>query len=299
MCTECQEKTVARVLSRREVSVELQTELLGTRRAQLTCEDEVGSALSSFYQRVRDEIAIHDPLEQEKHDQDRATLALVPFARRLIADHSDPLLAAVRIAAVGNMIDYTFGEEFDIEGALRDSLDMAFEMNDIDAFRSRLSAASLLVLCTDNAGEVVFDRVLLEAIQQWRRSVGLAPLEITVLVKGGPILNDALVADARLAGMDEVARIMDTGTDTIGILREHLSRAADELLMSADVIISKGMANFETAFEDDEFRRRAFFLLKAKCIPVATIIGVPLNSLVLAEGAAHDEWKRNLAGLDV
>lgn len=290
MCVGCQAGTVLRVLRRRDVSSDVRLTLVEERNAGLSNDDELGRSLSQFYADARQRIGIDDPLEDEKRQQNEKALSLLPLARDIIGRHDDPLLGAVRVAAVGNMIDFSFGEDFDVEAALTSCLDMQFAINDLDRLRERLRSAASLVLCTDNAGEVVFDRLLLDAIQAWRQGEGLSPLAMTVLVKGGPILNDALRADAAQARLGDVAEIMDTGSATAGILQDLLSPEARARIYGADIVLAKGMANFETTFEDPGFRSRAFFLLKAKCAPIATVLNAPEQSLILADGSLHDDW---------
>ncbi|WP_051208448.1 damage-control phosphatase ARMT1 family protein [Propionicicella superfundia] len=286
-CIECQSKTVLRVLDGHGVTPELRDALLTEQQQFLQPGRELGRSLSEFYAHTRGRIGVDDPLAQAKADNDAAVLGLVPMAQEMIADHPDPLYAAVRVAAVGNMMDFSFGTQFDVHQALLDSLELDFAINDLDRLRDRLRTARDLTLCTDNAGEIVFDRLLLDTIRQWRANEGLPPLRLTVVVKGGPAINDALRADATAARMGEIADVRDTGTASIGVIRSLVEPSTLAHLDAADLILTKGMANFETTVEDDVFRPRTFYLLKAKCAPVAGMLGVPVGSLVLADGAVH------------
>jgi uncharacterized protein with ATP-grasp and redox domains len=276
---------VQRVLIEQEVPVDVRSSLLQDQQRLVRPGDELGRSLSEFYVHTRRRIDVDDPLAAAKHATNLAALKLVPLARQMIADHPDPLFAAVRIAAVGNMMDFSFGSKFDVRQALHDSLALDFAINDLDRLRERLRSAHELILCTDNAGEIVFDRLLLDAVQRWRAEEGLGALALTVVVKGGPILNDALPSDATAAGMDDVAEVIDTGTASIGVIRGWVDASTQARLDAADLILAKGMANFETTFEDDVFRSRAFYLLKAKCAPVAGLLDVGINALVLADGS--------------
>lgn len=284
-CLECQSQTVQRVLVEQNVAADVRSSLMQDQQRLVRPGDELGRSLSGFYVHTRRRIGVDDPLAAAKHGTNVAALDLVPVARQMIADHADPLFAAVRIAAVGNMMDFSFGSQFDVRKALHDSLSLDFAVNELDRLRERLRSARELTLCTDNAGEIVFDRLLLDAVQRWRAENGLSPLALTVVVKGGPILNDALVADATAAGMDDIAEVIDTGTASIGVIRGFVDASTQARLDVADLILAKGMANFETTFEDDVFRSHAFYLLKAKCAPVASLLGVDVNSLVLADGS--------------
>lgn len=296
-CVECQSNTVMRVLKRQDIPLELQEAVLGDQDDYLVPGRELGRSLSEFYNHARERLAIDDPLADAKRQHDEAVLEMLPAARELIAAQPDALQAAIRVSAVGNTLDFSISDSFDVPGLLRDAMELEFAINDIDRLRDRLRTAKDLVLFTDNAGEVVFDRLLLDAVQRWRAEQGLTPLELTVVVKGGPTLNDALREDAELAGMNEIATIADTGYPAMGIIRGLVAPQTLEVIENADVVIAKGMANFETTFEDDVIPLHTFYLLKAKCLPVASLVGAPVGTLVLADGAVHSPaGKATVAG---
>lgn len=284
-CVECQSNTVKRVLKRQPISAALQSEIEQEQAAFLIPGRELGRSLSQYYNHARDRMGIDDPLADAKRQHDDAALAMVPVARDLIATSDDPLLTAIRISAVGNTMDFAISDTFDVPGLLRDAVTLEFGINDIDRLTARLRRARTLVLFTDNAGEVVFDRLLLDAIQQWRADAALPPLDLTVVVKGGPTLNDALREDAQRAGLDAIAAVADTGFPAMGIVRGLVTQDVLDIIESADVVIAKGMANFETTFEDDTIPLRTFYLLKAKCAPVAGLVGTSVDTLVLADGS--------------
>ena len=121
----------------------------------------------------------------------------------------------------------------------------------------------------DNAGEIVLDRLLIERLPKGR---------VTVAVRGGAILNDALRADAEEAGLAELARIVDNGCRAPGTPLDAVSPAFRKLFEEADLIISKGQGNYETL---SDVAAPLVFLLKVKCPMVARHIGEPLGSLVV------------------
>lgn len=286
-CVECQSNTVLRVLRRQDIEPELEQSLIGDQDAFLVPGRELGRTLSEFYNHARLTMGIDDPLAEPKRVHNQAVLAMLPAARELVAESSDALAMAIRISAVGNTMDFSIADTFDVPSLLQDAQELAFSIDDIDRFRARLLEAQTLVLFTDNAGEIVFDRLLLDTIQQVRATAGLPTLDLTVVVKGGPTLNDALREDAHRAGMADIATIVDTGYPAMGIVRGLVSDSTLTLIEDADVVLAKGMANFETTFDDDVIPVHTFYLLKAKCPPVANLVGAPVGTLVLADGALH------------
>ena len=143
-------------------------------------------------------------------------------------------------------------------------------------FVDRVAASQRLLYLCDNAGEIVFDRVLLEIL----RGMGK---DVIAVVKGAPVINDATMEDARAAGLDECADVIDNGNDGIGTLLEACSPRFRDAYRSADLVISKGQANFETlAGEGDE---RIFFLFKVKCPVVAGFLKRRDGDIVIMRNA--------------
>ena len=126
----------------------------------------------------------------------------------------------------------------------------------------------------DNAGEIVFDRLLVDAILE----AAAARLEITVAVRGGPVLNDATLEDARAAGFPEGVRLLENGSDAPATLLEQCSEAFRQVFGEADLVLAKGQGNYESLSGVD---RPVYFLLKAKCQVVASDLGCAPGDLVL------------------
>jgi uncharacterized protein with ATP-grasp and redox domains len=127
----------------------------------------------------------------------------------------------------------------------------------------------------DNAGETVFDRVLIEALD----------VPIVYAAKGGPVLNDATVEDALAAGLDRGADVVSTGSDAPGTIVERCAGDFQQLYREAEMVIAKGQANYETL---SEAGTRLFFLLQAKCPVIARDIGVPVGSIILKRGERRE-----------
>jgi uncharacterized protein with ATP-grasp and redox domains len=176
----------------------------------------------------------------------------------------------VRIAIAGNIIDLAPGIQFTLEATLERVLHQPFVINDLETLRQVLSQTGSILYLADNAGETVFDRVLIETLEQ----------PVIYAVKGGPTLNDATWEDAVAAGIEEVAKIVSTGSDAPGTVLESCSPAFRQLYDEAEVIIAKGQANHEALGDGD---RRLFFLLQVKCPVLGREIGVEPGNIVLQQ----------------
>jgi len=212
-----------------------------------------------------------DPYAAAKAESTREALRLYPRLRALAAEDGDRLERATRIAIAGNVIDFGPSADFDIEETLESVLYQPFAINDIAAFRKALSGARSVLYLGDNAGETVFDRVL----------IGALGVPVTYAVKGGPIINDATLEDALAAGLDKMAEVVSTGSDAPGTILSGCSAEFRALYKQADLIMAKGQANYETLSAGGE---QLFFLLKVKCPVIARDVGVPLGSIVLKQG---------------
>jgi len=171
----------------------------------------------------------------------------------------------VKLAAAGNIIDFGVGSEFDLERTLEETLKGDLTVDDSEKLAQALEAASSLLLISDNAGEIVFDRFLLDEGLRLGK-------QVYVSVKSGGILNDATYEDAVRAGIREPVKIVETGSDSLGIILDECSPSFKQVFFDAGVVISKGQANYETL---DDAPRPIFFVLRAKCPIVADRLAVP------------------------
>lgn len=212
-----------------------------------------------------------DPYRAARRASTAQALAMYPRLQACIAASPDPLETAVRIAAAGNAIDLAACAAYDLDEALRAAMEQPLVIDHLDDFRRTVFQAGALVYLGDNAGEAVFDRLLIETLG----------LPVTFVVKGGPSINDVLLEDAHAAGLDRVAPLVSNGTDWIGTHLPALSPACRELLENAPLILAKGQANLMTLIDFEPPAGRCFFLLKVKCQPVARLVGAPPGSHVL------------------
>lgn len=235
----------------------------------------------AIYKLVREKTGVDDPYLQIKDQSNQFALAVYPQLKRKLENSSDSLLTAVELAIAGNIIDYGVKNTLDVNQELEKIL--ADEQQKIqregaaffqyDTFKSSLMHAGNILYLADNAGEIVFDRVLLEEIHKHYPEI-----EISFVVKGQPAINDALEKDALDCGIHTVARVISSGSDAPGTLLPYCSDSFRQLFQDADMIISKGQGNFETL---SDANRPIFFLLLAKCPVIAAHIGCHVGDIIL------------------
>lgn len=236
--------------------------------------EAVPSRLGSDRDRlVREITGCPDPYTDMKRRANSEALLLLPKLEALVGSQpaDERFRAACLLSCVGNVIEYDVpGHSHDVASALEEAWDEGFFIDDTECFRALIKPSVDILLLTDNAGEIVFDRLLAREL----RSLGC---RVTVAVKGGPALNDALVEDALMAGISsDVDEIIDTGTDAIGINLEESSESFRSRFHNAELIVSKGMANWETLTELPA-PCPVLFLFRTKCEPVAQTVEAPLE----------------------
>jgi uncharacterized protein with ATP-grasp and redox domains len=234
-----------------------------------------------LYRRVAELSGNPDPFATVKRQHNELALSLVPGMRDWIDRADDRVDAAARIAAAGNLIDLGAQSRIgDLDAALKQALERDHQLWEIDSLSHALDVANAILVVGDNAGETVFDRLLLEELARRRPEATIA-----YAVRGGPIINDATADDARAAGIDRVAEILSTGSDIPGILLEAVDDDFLQWFATADLVISKGQGNFETlADQGDQCNREVFFILTVKCGAVSQHLGVPQGASVLTRG---------------
>ena len=215
-----------------------------------------------------------DPYKDVKKKFNTFALGLLNDLKKRVEQSDRPLDTAVRLAIAGNIID--FGARTTLEPhTVLDTIDHALAhrvRGDMESLLERLATAERLLWIGDNAGEIVFDRLVLEMIPH------ACP---TFVVRGGPALNDATLADAAETGISARMPVITSGAAIPGTVLKACSPAFLKAFQSADVIIAKGQGNYETLPHDDG---RIFFLFKAKCPVVATSAGVDVGDMVVRRG---------------
>ncbi len=225
-----------------------------------------------IHQLVRQQTNSIDPYRQAKEDATQQALALYPQLKEMVSKAKDPLETAVRIAIAGNIIDLGVSESYDLEATLERVLIQPFAINDLNSLRTSLAKSSSILYLADNAGETVFDRVLIEVLN----------LPVTYVVKAQPIINDAIREDAVAAGIEQVGEIIDNGSDAVGTVLNDCSTSFRNRFEQAELIIAKGQANYESLSDS---QAPLFFLLQAKCSVIARDLDVPEGASILKKQA--------------
>ncbi len=226
---------------------------------------------------------ISDPYEQLKIYSNEISRKIVEqiesegwIKSSSVEREADDFDTACRLAIAGNIIDYSAGIDVNYDTVLTSvKKSMAAELHGVStkSLLKKISESKKIMYILDNAGEVFFDRFLLEQINNEK---------LTLVVKGGPIVNDATLFDAEAAGLQHlVHRIIDTGHNSQGVIRAYCSDVFWEAFNASDLIISKGMANFETLYRQTD--KEIFFLFRAKCDRIADVIGCKKMDYVIVE----------------
>jgi len=230
-----------------------------------------------IHRMVRRETHTADPYAQSKRDATAQAMTLLPALRERVRTAPDPLETAVRIAIAGNIIDDGAADHFELQATLARVLEQPFAIDGLTPLREALRGAETILYLADNAGETVFDRLLIETIAR----------PVTYVVKAGPVINDATREDALAADLAAVSDIIDNGSDAPGTLLDRCSPAFREQFARAPLIIAKGQANYETL---SEIQAPVFFLLLVKCAIIADDLGIPNGSVVLKAPVSMSRW---------
>lgn len=220
--------------------------------------------------RMSEKIDLYD--EQKAHATAQAT-HYIPFLRETIEKSNDPFTALLKTAVVGNVIDLAAEVTFDLHDAITSVFDTPFAQDDSSQLRQALEGAQTLLYIGDNAGEHLFDALAIKTLKK------LYPeLDITYMVRGNPIINDVTMAEAKAANMDQICTLLDSGVNTPGYVYERSSQEAKALFDTADLIIAKGMGNYECM--SPTRRNNICFLLKIKCSVVSRSLGHEIGSII-------------------
>jgi len=211
-----------------------------------------------------------DPYREMKSESTKKALSLYPSLKSRVEKSNDRVLAAIKIAIAGNVIDFGANWGFDIEHDIGEVLEKNFAVCDYNRFKDGLDKADEILYIGDNAGECVFDRILIEEMKK----------PVIYVVRDVPIINDAIYEDAVQAGIDKVATILSSGTDAPGTILKTCSSEFKNIYKKSKFIISKGQGNYEALSSEN---RPIFFLLKAKCGVIADDIGVSEGDIILKE----------------
>jgi len=234
--------------------------------------DQSPPVMGQYIHKTIRELSGHDdPYKKIKDRFNNFSLKLYPDLKQRIQSSSNPMDTAVRIAIAGNIIDFGVNAKID-RSMVFDTIEQALSaqvFGNIEVLCDSIDSAENILYLGDNCGEIVFDRLLIEQL----------PVDnVTFVVRGGPIINDATIADARATGMTELVNVIDNGSDIPGTVLEKCSKEFRECFAHSDLIIAKGQGNYETL---SSCEKNIFFLLKAKCPVISGHMGCEQGSFIV------------------
>jgi len=221
-----------------------------------------------IYKEVRKITGVADPYKKIKELNIQEAISLYPELKEIIRKSDNKLLTAIRIAIAGNVIDLGVGKEFNIVEDVRKILNQEFSIFDFNEFVKHLEKANSILYIGDNAGESVFDKILIEELKK----------PVTYVVRDIPVINDVTYEDAIASGINEVAEIISSGSSAPAVIPELCDENFMKKFNAADMVISKGQGNYEGL---SNVERSVFFLLKAKCNVIANDLNVKENDIIL------------------
>lgn len=227
-------------------------------------------ATTFIHRRVR-RMLRKDPFKGIKSEYNQISLRLYPHLKKMVQESSDPLWTASRLAIAGNVIDFGIFTSVDIEGTIGRALESPLAVDHYQSFRRALARAKEVLYLLDNAGEVVFDRILIETLTSRGKKV-------VAVVKGSSIINDCTFQDAREAGITDICEVIDNGSDGVGTILEWTSQDFRQRYDQYPFIISKGQGNFETLRDPG---KAIYYLFQSKCEVVSRELGLSLGSMIL------------------
>lgn len=213
-----------------------------------------------------------DPCLEIKKQCNELALKLQPELREIVERSSDRYLTAAKLAIAGNIIDFATPSEFSpkiMSDTINETLSSPVDPTAFELLKKSIENADKVLYLGDNAGEIIFDKIFIDELPKDK---------ITFCVRGLPILNDALMDDAKKAGLTSTVKVIDSGTDLPGIIPDECSAELNSCFNEADLIIAKGQGNFETLNNID---KNIFFLFKVKCQTVANETGCEIGDTVI------------------
>lgn len=238
------------------------------------------AVIEDIWRKIVKKIGSSDPFRLLKSNQNQKIMDLYPFFEKMVNEAADPLYLAVKLSILGNSMDLMVADpSLTVERSIADKVKLPLSDENYSKFRKQLQATQHLLIFGDNAGEIVFDKLLIETIKK------IYQPEIAFVVRSVPTLNDATFDEAKTVGIDEIATVIENGIDgpLPGTVLNRCSSEVNDLVRQSDLIISKGGGNFDTLDEERKrLNKNISFLLLSKCEPYYRHFGVQIYQPILA-----------------
>lgn len=222
-----------------------------------------------------------DPYKEEKKEYNDQALSMLPELEYIIQQSADPFFTALRLAIAGNIIDFAASDNFDLQATINRALLTEFATDHSVILKNKIANAKTILYLGDNAGEIVFDKLFIQTINH---------PDLTYVVRGAPIINDATIEDSEYIRMKEIANVISNGYDAPSTIPDKSSKKFQQFFGKADLIISKGQGNLEGLLPLND--NRIFFLLMVKCNVMAELLNVEKDSLVVYNPSCQKKDQR-------
>lgn len=225
---------------------------------------------------LKKQINVEDPYRGIRQFYNKLFLDIQDEFEKKINQGMNPLEEAVKYAILGNIIDFNpihNNSLDDIMTFFNERENLKFEINDMTQMLDQLSEAKTLLYLGDNCGEICLDKILIKKLKERYPN-----LTVYFGVRGVPVVNDSILEDAYMVGMDEYATIISNGDKSLGTVLKHTSQEFQRTFSEADIVIAKGQANYESLSETE--KDHMYFLLMTKCAVIASDLGVSVSSLI-------------------
>ncbi|NLT51349.1 MAG: DUF89 family protein [Ignavibacteria bacterium] len=272
-CYSCHTSTVKKLIEKFKPLSNSANELLN--ETQILLKENANTdnpyLAAKIHRLVRKKLNNPDPYSEEKMFTNNLILSEYENWKMYIEKSSNPLLCSAKLAIAGNVIDYgAKSVNGNITDLIKNNLEKPLAIDDSEELFEQIKKAKNVLYLGDNSGEIVFDRIFIETIKH---------PDVFFVVRGEPVINDVTFQDAVQTGMNNICKIISNGYDAPSTLLEYCSDEFLEIFYKADLVISKGMGNFEGLYTNKE--KNIYFLLMAKCKPIANMLKVNIGDLVI------------------
>ncbi len=273
-CLICQVKSLGKRIEKYQIPEGQRDQMVGAMIRKIAATDLQNSLSPEITREILAHLKassqVSDPYRFEKDQSNREMLQRYDEFKTLVRSSGNPFETALRLAIAGNIIDFGPNHTFDVEATIQRVLSSDFAIDHSEQLQREIKNAKTILYLGDNCGELVLDKLFLETI---------AHPDVWFAVREQPVLNDATPREAAEVGIHELAHILPNGDDCPSTLLHRVSPEFTEIYRRADLIISKGMGNYEgLMFETDP---RLFFLLMVKCPVIGEKIGAPQGDFVV------------------
>ncbi|MCD6223845.1 MAG: DUF89 family protein [Deltaproteobacteria bacterium] len=234
------------------------------------------------YENIKKILNNNDPYKKVKQHFTEVAFSYLTQLEKLLKESKNPIDTAIRLSLAGNVVDFgSQMEKFDVDDAINTSLSIKITLNDSKIFMKELEKAKNLFFVADNAGEIVFDKLLLQAIKEIYPKIN-----IKIVARKAPIINDVTTDEVKTINMQEIGEILSSGAAIPGLDVSRCDKRCKQAFYDADIIISKGQGNFEILSELND--NRLYFLFIVKCSVIAHYMNLPLLSRIFSK---KKEWQ--------